>query len=254
MRGLFRLAAGLAAVQIAVAMGWFLAPSSAAQDVRPVDLELVLAVDISSSVDREEFDLQMRGIAEAFRQSAVVAAIEAAGQLGIAVAVVQWSDRHEQVLAVDWTHVDDEASALAIANRIGTTRRTLSGSQTAISGALEYSLQELESNGYEGVRRVIDISGDGRANAGSHPMAMRDLAVANGVVVNGLAILNEEPFVDSYYRYSVIGGEGAFLKTAIDYEDFAIAMLEKLIREIELPPVSDSVPFEDTPTTLHARR
>ena len=73
-------------------------------------------------------------------------------------------------------------------------------------------------------------------------MAMRDLAVAGGVIINGLAILNEEPFVDSYYRYTVIGGDGAFLMTAHDYEDFAVAMLEKLIREIDLPPVSGRPP------------
>jgi hypothetical protein len=209
-----------------------------AQQPTPVDLELVLAVDVSSSVDHEEYDLQMRGLSEAFRQPAVQAAIRAAGFLGIAVAVVQWSNTDEQTLAVDWTLVRDAASANALADRIRDTKRAVSGGQTAISGALKFSLQQLDTNGYEGRRRVIDVSGDGRANSGPLPMAERDAAVAEGVIVNGLAILNEEPFVDSYYRYSVIGGEGAFLMTATDYEDFAVAILEKLIREIKLPPVS----------------
>ena len=208
------------------------------QAVTPVDLELMLAVDVSSSVDSAEYDLQMLGLSEAFRQEAVHSAILAAGSLGIAVAVAHWSDLHEQSLAVDWTLIRDPASAIAFADRIRDTKRNVSGSQTAITGALEFSLQQLESNDFEGARRVIDVSGDGRANSGDHPMAIRDLAVSRGVVVNGLAILNEEPFVDSYYQYSVIGGVGAFLMTAADYEDFAKAILEKLVREIELPPVS----------------
>ena len=213
-------------------------PGAGAQSVRPVDLELLLAVDVSSSVDGSEYDLQMRGLSEAFRHPAVQAAVRAVGHLGVAVAVVQWSDSNDQALVVDWTVIHDVASTEALAEKIGNTERIVSGSQTAISGALAFSLHQLTVNGFEGRRRVIDVSGDGRANSGDHPMAVRDLAVANGVVINGLAILNEEPFVDSYYRYTVIGGDGAFLMTAHDYEDFAVAILEKLIREIDLPPIS----------------
>ena len=231
MRSSVRFAAALAASLL-------LGPGAGAQSVRPVDLELLLAVDVSSSVDGEEYDLQMRGLSEAFRHPAVQDAVRAAGQLGVAVAVVQWSDSNDQSLVVDWTVIHDTASTEALAERIGNTERVVSGSQTAISGALAFSLHQLTTNGFEGRRQVIDVSGDGRANSGDHPMKLRDLAVANGVVINGLAILNEEPFVDSYYRYTVIGGDGAFLMTAHDYEDFAVAILEKLIREIDLPPVS----------------
>ena len=227
----------------AIAALFLLCPRADAQSVRPVDLELLLAVDVSSSVDREEYDLQMRGLSEAFRHPAVQDAVLAAGHLGIAVAVVQWSDSNDQSLVIDWTVIHDAASTEALAERIGNTERVVSGSQTAISGALAFSLQQLTTNRFEGRRQVIDVSGDGRANSGDHPMALRDLAVANGVIINGLAILNEEPFVDSYYRYTVIGGDGAFLMTAHDYEDFAVAILEKLIREIDLPPVSGRPPI-----------
>ncbi len=213
-------------------------PRVDAQSPRPVELELLLAVDVSSSVDGGEYDLQMRGLSEAFRHPDVQTAIRAIGRLGVAVAVVQWSDSDDQSLVIDWTVVHDAASTEALAERIANTKRVVSGSQTAIAGALKFSLAELTGNDFEGRRQVIDVSGDGRANSGDHPMAIRDLAIAKGVVINGLAILNEEPFVDSYYRYTVIGGDGAFLMTAYDYEDFAVAILEKLIREIDLPPIS----------------
>jgi hypothetical protein len=167
---------------VAVVTPLLLWSGAVAQSVRPVDLELLLAVDVSSSVDREEYDLQMRGLSEAFRHPAVQAAVRAAGSLGIAVAVVQWSDSEDQSLVVDWTVIHDAASTEALAERIGNTKRVVSGSQTAISGALAFSLHQLTSNGFEGRRRVIDVSGDGRANSGDHPMAMRDLALADGVI------------------------------------------------------------------------
>jgi hypothetical protein len=204
---------------------------------RAVELELVLAVDTSSSVSPEEFDLQMRGYAGAFRDPSVLAAIAATGQAGIAVHMFQWSDNRRQAIAVDWRLLTDESSILAFAEEIDRTPRFLDGGGTAIGGAIEYGLSELERNGYEGGRRVIDISGDGRANQGAQPDSLRDLAVLAGVTVNGLAILNEDSSVASYYSNNVIGGEGAFVMTANDYESFAQAILEKLIKEIGGVPV-----------------
>ena len=223
-----------AAAAGAMAVG--LASAGAAQEARqPVDLELVLAVDVSSSVDDDEYYLQMHGLAQAFRHPDVLAALRASASGGVAVALVQWSDSSKHAVAVDWMAVHDDASAAAFANAAVGAPRLIVGGQTSISGAIRFALRELETNAYEGARRTIDISGDGRANAGAPPERARRAAAAAGVTINGLAIRNEEPFVDTYFRNSVIAGEAAFLVVADDYDDFAAAMIEKLIREIGLP-------------------
>ncbi len=203
-----------------------------------VDLELLLAVDASSSVSTEEFELQMRGLAEAFGDPRVVQAIRASGDLGLVVALIQWSDNRKQVLAVDWTVVRDEKSARAFSEEVGSTPRLLVGGGTAIGGALHFAMRQLEINGFEGRRKVIDVSGDGRANQGAHPAQLRDEAIKRGITINGLAILNEDPTVDSYYFANVIGGTGAFVMTANDYEAYALAILIKLIREIAGAPIA----------------
>ncbi len=207
---------------------------------KPVSLELVLAVDTSSSVSVEEFDLQMRGFAGAFRDPTVIAAIAATGVNGIAVSMIQWSDNRRQQVAVDWALLSDEASIEAFAQEIDNTPRFLDGGGTAIGGAIAFALSEMERNGYAGTRRVVDISGDGRANQGAQPETLRDAAVLQGVTINGLAILNEDTSVDGYYRNSVIGGPGAFVMTANDYESFAQAIIEKLVKEIGGVPVVEA--------------
>ena len=218
-----------------------------AQDLEAVDLELALAVDTSSSVSDEEFDLQMRGIAEAFQNEAVIAAIRATGDRGIAVSLIQWSDNRSQSIAVDWMLVRDSESAAAFSRQIEAAPRFLVGGSTAIGGALKYATRQIERNGYEGTRKVIDLSGDGRTNQGPGPDDLRDLAVAQGITINGLAILNEDLYVDRYYRRSVIGGTGAFVMTASDYVDFAESILLKLIREIAGVPVASKPPQEAPP-------
>lgn len=204
---------------------------------QPVSLELVLAVDTSSSVSIEEFDLQMRGFAQAFRDPTVIAAIDATGVLGIAVSMIQWSDNRRQQVAVDWMHLSGTASVEAFAEAIDSTPRFLDGGGTAIGGAIDFAMGELARNGYQGARQVIDISGDGRANQGAQPESLRDAAVLQGMTINGLAILNEDTSVDGYYRNSVIGGPGAFVMTANDYGAFAQAIIEKLVKEIGGVPV-----------------
>ncbi len=206
--------------------------------IQPVSLELVLAVDTSSSVSVEEFDLQMRGFSEAFRSVPVIAAISAHGPAGIAVSMIQWSDNRRQQVAVDWSLLTDEASSLAFAAAIDETPRFLDGGGTAIGGAIAFSLAEIDRNSFAGSRKVIDISGDGRANQGAQPETLRDRAVLQGVTINGLAILNEDSSVAAYYRNSVVGGEGAFVMTANDYESVALAILEKLIKEIGGVPIA----------------
>lgn len=207
-----------------------------AQDGQPVPLELVLAVDASSSVDEAEFALQMRGLAAAFREPAVIDALRVTG--GAAVAVVQWSQAERQVLAVDWTLVHRGADALALAEAIGATPRLIEGGHTAAGSAIRFAARAFESNGFLGQRRVIDLSGDGRVNDGPFPAAIRDAAIAQGITINGLAILNEIPDLEDYYRAYLIGGAGAFVMTAVDYRDFARAIAAKLIREIRDQPLA----------------
>jgi len=220
---------------------------------RPVDLELMLAVDASSSVSAAEFDLQMRGLAEAFRDPRVIAAIRASGDLGIAVALMQWSDNRKQKIAVDWTLVRNEAEARALADEIAATPRYLIGGGTAIGGALAYAIRQFANNGFDGRRKVIDLSGDGRTNQGVQPADMRDLALGRGIAINGLAILNEDPTVDSYYFANVIGGTGAFVMTANDYEAYGAAILAKLIKEISGVPIATAPPAHDYAVAADAR-
>ncbi len=204
---------------------------------RPVDLELVLAVDASASVSDAEFDLQVGGLAEAFRHRSVAQAIRAAGDFGLAVALVQWADYRQHALSVDWAVLRDAASARQFAEQVEGVWRSMSGN-TGIGGAIEFAILQLEGNGYAGRRRVIDVSGDGRSNQGSAAWLVRDLAVARGITVNGLAILNEDPTLDRYYLTNVIGGPGAFVMTANDYVAYRLAILTKLVTEISGPPTA----------------
>ena len=224
---------------VAALAGALLIPTTApalAQE-RPVDLEIVLAVDASASVSDEEFNLQVRGLAEAFRHRSVGQAISATGDLGLAVALIQWADYRQHALSVDWTVVRDAASARQFAKQVDGVRRTVYGN-TALGVALEFAILQLEGNGFAGRRKVIDVSGDGPSNQGSAAWLVRDLAVARGITVNGLAILNEVPTLDRYYFTNVIGGPGAFVMTANDYAAYRLAILTKLLKEISGPPTA----------------
>ncbi len=206
----------------------------------PVDLELVLAVDVSLSIDVSEAGLQREGYIRAFRDPEVIRAIRS-GILGqIAVAYIEWAGPYQRRVVVGWTLVDGDATAGALANALelsapGSARRT------SISGAIDYALPLFDGNGFEGTRRVIDVSGDGPNNAGGFVDRARDRAVAAGITVNGLPILDNGggiyswyniPDLDLYYRDCVIGGPGAFMVVAEDFHDFARAVRRKLILEI----------------------
>ncbi len=203
----------------------------------PVDLELVLAVDVSGSVDPPEYELQTRGLAQAFRDPEVQAALQAPGRRGIAVALVQWSGRFQQDVAIDWTLVHDAPSAEAFARRIETMERRFQA-ETGIANALAFAIRQLQQNRFTGGRQVIDISGDGPSNVGADPDPVRDAAAAARITINGLAIVNEEPTVDLYYADHVIGGPDAFLMVARNFDDFAQAIRRKLLREIESSPIA----------------
>jgi len=231
------ISAGVVAAQMAL---WIGVAASPAEEMVPVELELVLALDASGSVDRAEFDLQLRGLADAFRSPGVVAAIRTAAPEGIAVAVVQWAGPGHQILAVGWTEVRDAASAANFADRIEAAGRQMHG-ETAIAQALGFAMASLESNRFEGRRKVIDLSGDGPTNFGRAPDPMRDRVVSAAITINGLVILNEWPDLDRYFRQHVIGGPGAFVVIATEYRDYADAIRLKLIREIQGVPVAEAV-------------
>jgi hypothetical protein len=211
-----------------------------AQDGRAVDLELALLVDVSASVSDEEYRLQMGGLATAFRSPVVIDAIRSSARKGIAVSVIQWADGANQRVAVDWMLLRGEADALWLAARIASAPRLIHGGHTALGSALAFARREIESNGFVGLRRVIDLSGDGRTNDGRPLHSAREEVLDHGITINGLAILNELPLLDQYFRDYLIGGAGAFFMVAQDYVDFAQAMTNKLVREIRSTPVSDN--------------
>src|SRR6185369_12628906 len=150
----------------------------------------------------------------------------------IAVVVMQWTGPALQVIAVPWTRISDAASADAFADKIAAAPRALFGGGTSISGAIDSAMGLLFDNPYQAARRVIDVSGDGANNRGRPANQARDEAIARGVGINGLPILAIEPDLDRYYKDNVIGGPGAFMIAAKDFESFGEAILKKLIAEI----------------------
>jgi hypothetical protein len=204
----------------------------AARAQTPVDLQLVLAVDASGSVNNERFELQKHGYAEAFRSPSVLQAIQSGAGQAIAVTMVQWTgpSLHEQVLG--WTLIHDAASAGAFADAIDATPRKLFRGGTSISGAIDYAMTLFPHSPYQGTRRVIDFSGDGANNSGRPAPDARDDALAQGVGINALPILTLEPDLDEFYRDNVIGGPGAFVIVVHSYDEFAAAILRKLVTEI----------------------
>jgi Protein of unknown function (DUF1194) len=197
-----------------------------------VDLQLVLAVDASGSVNQTRFELQKRGYAAAFRNPKVIEAIMAGTHRAVAITMVQWTGPtlHRQVIG--WMRVSDRASAEALAAAIEAAPRELFGGGTSLSGAIDYGTALLAAAPFHGQRRVIDISGDGSNNAGRPATVARDDAVRAGIVINGLPIAWIEPDLAAYYRANVIGGPGSFVVSVDSYDNFADAILAKLVTEI----------------------
>jgi hypothetical protein len=225
---MIRPTATLAALLLCVATAAPLRAESA------VDVALVLAVDVSLSIDAEEFALQRAGYAAAFRNERVVAAITGGSIGAIAVTYLQWSGAREQQQVVGWRLITDRRSAARFADELAATGRIVAGGSTSLSGAIEAAGRLLRESGYTTERRIIDISGDGSNNSGKLPNFARDEAIIGGITINGLAILKNEPFLDAYYATNVVGGRSAFVMTARDFDDFAEAILAKLIREVAL--------------------
>ncbi len=222
-----------------LAAGGALALPARAQMAGPVDLQLVIAVDVSRSIDEEEARLQREGYRAAMSDPRVVAAMTG-GMLGaVAVAYVEWAGFTYQQLVLPWTRIGSGADAAAWSERLARSPRQ-SVSWTSISGALMFSRRVLAECPWEGTRRVIDVSGDGVNNNGPPAEGERDRLVAEGVVINGLPIVNDRPNfgvvpgreLEPYYRQSVIGGPGSFLIVADDFAAFGDAIRRKLIQEI----------------------
>jgi Protein of unknown function (DUF1194) len=208
-----------------------------------VDLLLVLAADVSRSIDDEEFNLQRKGYANAITDPEVLSAIIGGKHHAIAVTFVEWAGAGEQNTIVDWTVVRDGEAAAAIASTIMSAPRSFVG-RTAIGAAIDFAVQRLQASSAEGERRVIDVSGDGTNNSGRPVTEARDEAVSAGITINGLAIINTRSSpgyafhtqppggLPKYYRENVTGGPDSFLLTIEDFHSFADALTRKLVAEI----------------------
>lgn len=207
------------------------------------DLLLVLAADVSRSVEADEFALQRQGYAEAFRDPRVIRAIRS-GVLGrIAACFVEWSGEYMQSVTVPWGMIGDDESAANFAAAIDRARRPFAD-RTSIGEAIDFAHRQLARSPFRSQRHVIDVSGDGTNTNGKAPDEARDAAVNRGVTINGIVILSPDPMpwnawhthppggLDEYYRRNVAGGPGAFVMVAENFETFAQAIVNKLIREI----------------------
>lgn len=222
-------------------MAWITGSAPSAAEIgREVDLALVLAVDVSGSIDADEARLQRQGYVAAITDPEVIGAIRAGIHRRIAVTYVEWHDSGLHRVLIDWTEIADAASAKAFAERLAEQPINI-GRRTSISGAIEVGIELLRVPGVQPLRRVIDISGDGANNDGGPVDQARDHAVKAGITINGLPILNDRPNrfgfpnqadLDKYYEGCVIGGPGAFIVVAQSFETFAVAIRRKLILEI----------------------
>jgi hypothetical protein len=218
-------------------------PITAAFAADDVDLALVLVTDVSRSIDDSEFTLEKDGYAAAFNSDQVLAAIKNGPTGAIAVSYVEFASGFEVKTVLDWTIIHDAASARSFVEKLTASPRSFWG-RTAISAGIDHAVGMLAENGFNATRRAIDVCGDGTNNAGRDVTAARDDAVAAGITINGLAIINEHPVswtfahvqppggLQNYYRENVTGGPGSFVLEVRDFKTFGEAMTRKLIAEI----------------------
>jgi Protein of unknown function (DUF1194) len=218
----------------------FPAVSSAAEQV---DLLLVLAADVSRSIDSEKFQLQREGYAAAITDPRVLEAIRSgrAGRIGLSF--VEWSGLTSQRVVIDWTTIGDAEQAKSFADRLLEAPRSFAD-RTSISSAIEFAMTHLARAPFESARRTIDLSGDGTNNSGREVTQARDEAIAQGVTINGLVILSETPLawnpdhtnpaggLENYYRNNVVGGPGAFVMAAQGFDSFGQAIVKKMMAEV----------------------
>ena len=209
------------------------------------DLEVILAADVSRSIDDAEFELQRKGYAAALTDPRVLTAIHARANGVVGVCFIEWSVEEDQQVVVDWTEIHDEEDAGSAAAAILAAPRSFMG-RTSISAAIDFAMARFAAAKWQADRRIIDISGDGTNNSGRSITEARDQAIASGVTINGLAIINDKPNLGYsahtqppgglplYYKQNVIGGPNAFLLVVQDFNSFADAMANKLAKEIDV--------------------
>lgn len=210
----------------------------------PVDMELSLLVDVSSSVNATEFNLQRQGYVNAFVDAAIVSAIESGNHGAIAASLTYWSSANRQQVAVDWMLIDDLTSATAFSNAILAASRPFSGT-TAPGTAINFTVPSFFNNNFDGDQLVIDVSGDGQRNSGDNTIAARDAAFAQGITINGLAIGNDALF--NWYNANIKTSDG-FVLHAVDFNSFGNSIKEKIAREI--PPTTPPNHVVPEPTTM----
>jgi hypothetical protein len=218
-----------------------IAPQASAAEA--VDLMLVLAADVSRSVDQPKFQLQRDGYAAAVADPRVLEAITSGARHQIAICFVEWSGFGAQKVVIDWTIIKDAASARQFGDQLLEAPRAFAD-RTSISGGIDFALAQFDRSPFEGQRKTIDVSGDGTNNAGRDVKQARDEALAKGVTINGLVILSDKPMpwnpehtnppggLGNYYKENVIGGPGAFVMVAENFESFGNAIINKLIAEV----------------------
>lgn len=224
---------------ITFVLALIIAAAAPARAEEAVDLELVLAIDSSSSISASEWGLQMKGYEAAFRDPRIQAAIRSGPHSRIAVAVVVWADATVPKRESSWFVLSTPADSERFADLMAAMGRGVFGG-TGIGSGIATAIRKLERNGLTAPRQVIDVSGDGRETPPRENVVLIEMANAmawsRGVTVNGIAILNEDPDLERWYRNHVIAGQDAFVMTAVDYEDFIRAIVAKLLREIEHKP------------------
>jgi hypothetical protein len=233
----------LRCLRVWLSVALFFAAADRSRAAEQVDLLLVLASDVSRSVDGAKFKLQRDGYAAAFSDPRVLDAIRSGPKGRIAVAFVEWSGIASQRVVIDWTIIKDEQSGRQFGDLLLETPRSFA-ERTSISGGIDFSVLQFARAGYEANRRTIDVSGDGTNNSGRDVRAARDAAVAQDITINGLVILSEQPLswnpehthppggLDGYYRDNVIGGPGSFVMAAANFDSFGKALISKLVAEI----------------------
>ncbi len=220
----------------------------AARAAEPVDLLLVLAADVSRSIDQPKFQLQRDGYVAAISHPRVLHAITSGPNKRIAVCFVEWSGMGAQKVIIDWTLIGDAEAARRFGDQLLEASRPFAD-RTSIGGAIDFAVALFDRVPYESTRRTIDVSGDGDNNAGRDVTAARDEAVAKGITINGLVILTGNPppwssghmnppgGLEAYYRNNVIGGPGAFVIAAENFEAFGRAIISKMVAEIAALPL-----------------
>jgi len=223
--------------------GAALHPASAAHAGDDVDLLLVLAADVSRSIDAAKFQLQREGYAAAIADPRVLDTIRSGHSGRIGLTFVEWSGTAAQRVVIDWMAVGDAAAAKDFGDRLIEAPRSFED-RTSISGAIEFAMNKFAQAPFACARHTIDISGDGTNNAGRDVTALRDEAVGKGITINGLVILSDNPMswnpdhtnppggLDYYYRNNVIGGAGAFVMVAKNFNSFGQAIISKMIAEV----------------------